>query len=171
MSRCSTAWLDMRSRYPVLRLRRDGRLLVEGESPGAVLTVVDAGHARDERGLILVAVGAAGVDKDRVIVAEGDEPLIGDVVAPPWGYFVPGLDDGLAVEDLAVGEDHDAVAGHNLPVEVCTRAIAEGCPSLMFEVEQLFKHGASPLFVRVSIPYTPTPSPESRVATRPEPEL
>ncbi len=58
-----------------LRLGWDGGLLVEGESPGAVVSGVDAGHERDERGLVLVAVGATGVDEDRVIATEGDESL------------------------------------------------------------------------------------------------
>lgn len=63
-----------------------------------------------------------------MILAEGDESLVSDVVGPPRRRLVQGVDDGLSVEDLAVGEDHDAVAGHDLLVEVRAGAVAEGLP-------------------------------------------
>lgn len=54
--------------------------------------------------------------------------------------MVQGVDDALTVEDLAVSEDHDAVVGHDLPVEVRAGAAAQRLPSLVFEVEQLVEH-------------------------------
>ncbi|WP_447589722.1 hypothetical protein [Microbacterium lacticum] len=41
-----------------------------------------------------------------------------------------------------MSENHDAVAGHDLPVEVRAGTVAEGLPSLVFEVEQLVEHDA-----------------------------
>lgn len=41
-------------------------------------------------------------------------------------------------------QDHDAIAGHDPSVELRTGAVAEGVPSLVFEIEKLVEHGASP---------------------------
>ncbi|GAA1369475.1 hypothetical protein JOD53_002296 [Brevibacterium luteolum] len=75
-----------------------------------------------------------------MIVVEGEESCVGDVVGSPRRRIVQGVDDRLPVEDLAVGEDHDAVAGHDLSVEVRAIALAEGLPSLVLEFEQFAEH-------------------------------
>lgn len=86
-----------------LRLRGDGGLLVEGKSPGIFLAGVDAGHESDECGLVLFAVGTTGVDEDRVIFAQGDQPFVGNVIGPPRGRVVERVDDCLTIEGLTVG--------------------------------------------------------------------
>ncbi|MCT1690755.1 hypothetical protein M3B11_07270 [Brevibacterium sp. p3-SID960] len=55
--------------------------------------------------------------------------------------IVPGVDDRLPVEDSALRENHEAVAGQDLSVEVRASALAEGLPFLVFGFEQFAEHG------------------------------